>query len=759
MLGGLVTGFLLLVFGFAVAYAHLPTIDALADYRPKIPLRVWTADGVLIGEFGEERRDFAALRDVPKFVKDAILSAEDDRFYEHSGVDYGGIARAVFANFLTGRRSQGGSTITMQIARTFYLTSEKSYTRKLYEIALALKIESGLNKDRIFEIYLNQIFLGQRAYGFAAASQTYFGKKLTDVTVAEAAMLAGIAPAPSAYNPISSMRRAKTRQQYVLGRMLALGKIDQATYDAALAQPIRTRAYAQSVSDSNRTARVHAEYASEMARQLMFDVFREETYARGLNVYTTIVSGEQQAAYTALRAQVTDYDRRYGYRGPEAFVDISGDAARRDQVIEDALGEAIESPNLLPGIVTEAGPKKVVVAIQGGEPIEITGEGLRFAARSLDPKAQPQRRIVPGALVRISRTAKGNWEIGQLPQVEAAFVAAESATGAVRALVGGFDFNLNKFNHVLQAWRQPGSSFKPFIYSAALEKGFTPSTLINDAPLIIDPDLTGGQVWEPRNFEGKYEGPMRMRQALARSKNLVSIRILQSIGPDYAQAYVTRFGFEPERHPPYLTMALGAGSVTPWNLMSGYGVFATGGFRMQPYLISRVTDATGKVLMEVAKRKDFTEDDRVLSARNAYVMDSLLHDVTRVGTAAKASALKRGDLAGKTGTTNDSHDAWFAGFGGGLVGVGWVGFDQPRPLGERETGGGLALPIWMGYMGLALKDRPEQLLPMPAGVVTIGGEMYFAEYPPGQGIASVGLEDGLPPEEQKKADNVRDQVF
>ncbi|HTT10435.1 MAG TPA: PBP1A family penicillin-binding protein [Burkholderiaceae bacterium] len=759
LVGGAAAAFLLVVFAFAVAYAHLPTIEALADYRPKIPLRIWTDDGILIGEFGEERRDFVALRDVPQFVKDAILSAEDDRFYEHSGVDYGGIVRAVLANFVTGKRGQGGSTITMQIARTFYLTSEKSYIRKLYEIALALKIESGLSKDRIFEIYLNQIFLGQRAYGFAAASQTYFGKKLPDVSIAEAAMLAGIAPAPSAYNPISSMRRAKARQQYVLGRMLALGKIDQATHDAALAQPIRTRAFAQAVADTGRTSRVHAEYAAEMARQLMFDIFREETYARGLNVYTTIVSGEQQAAYTALRNQVMDYDRRYGYRGPEAFIDIGGEAARRDQAIEDALGEAIESPNLLPAVVTEAGLKKVLATIQGGDSVEISGDGLRFAAKSLDPKAQPQRRIAPGALIRISRNAKGAWEIGQLPQVEAAFVAADSQTGAVHALVGGFDFNLNKFNHVMQAWRQPGSSFKPFIYSAALEKGFTPSTLINDAPLVIDPDLTGGQVWEPRNFEGKYEGPMRMRQALARSKNLVSIRILQSIGPDYAQAYVTRFGFEPERNPPYLTMALGAGSVTPWNLMTGYGVFATGGFRMQPYLVTRVTDATGKILMEVAPHKDPSEDDRVLSARNAYVMDSMLRDVTRIGTAARATALKRADIAGKTGTTNDSHDAWFAGFGGGLVGVGWVGFDQPRPLGERETGGGLALPIWMGYMSQALKDRPEQILPMPEGVVTSGGEIYFSEFPPGQGIASVGLEDGLPPEEQKKADTVRDQVF
>jgi penicillin-binding protein 1A len=540
--------------------------------------------------------------------------------------------------------------------------------------------------------------------------------------------------------------------------MLALGKIDRATYDAAVAQPIRTRAYAQALAESGRS-RLHAEHAAELARQLMFDVFREETYTRGLNVHTTLISHEQQAAYNALRQQVLDYDRRNGYRGPEAFVDLRGDAAQREQAIEDALAEAIDSPNLIAAVVVEVSPKRVLAVIQGGESVEISGDGLRFASRSLEARAQPARRIVPGALIRISRTAKGAWEITQLPQVEAAFVAAAVDDGAVRALVGGFDFNLNKFNHVTQAWRQPGSSFKPFIYAAALEKGFTPSTLINDAPLVIDPELTGGQLWEPRNFEGKFDGPLRLRQALARSKNLVSIRILQAIGPQYAQAYVTRFGFEPQRHPPYLTMALGAGSVTPWQLMSAYAVFASGGYRVQPYLISRVTDSNGKVLMEVTRRGPFTEADRVLDARTAYLMDSLLRDVTRVGTAARAAVLKRSDLAGKTGTTNDSHDAWFAGYGGGIVGVGWVGFDQPRALGERETGGGLALPIWIGYMATALKDRPERSLPVPEGIVTIGGEIYRADFPPGQGVAAVGLEDGLPPEERKKADTVRDQVF
>jgi penicillin-binding protein 1A len=493
----------------------------------------------------------------------------------------------------------------------------------------------------------------------------------------------------------------------------------------------------------------------------MFDVFREETYTRGLNVYTTIVSTEQQLAWESTRTQVLDYDRRYGYRGPEAFIELGTDPATREQRIEDALIEAIDSPNLIPAVVLEASPKMVRVVMQGGAEAEIKGEGLRFAARSLDPKAQPTRRIVPGAVVRVKTlTGKApSWEIVQLPQVEAAFIVADAGDGAVRALVGGFDFNLNKFNHVTQAWRQPGSSFKPFIYSAALEKGFMPSTLINDAPLIIDPDLTGGQVWEPKNYDGKFEGPLRMRQGLAKSKNLVSIRLLQAITPQYAQQHVQRFGFAAERHPAYLTMALGAGSVTPLQLLTGYAVFATGGYRINPYLIAKVTDANGKPLMEAQPLKAGVEENRVLSARNAYMMDSLLRDVVRFGTAARANVLKRSDIAGKTGTTNDSHDAWFAGYGGGLVSVGWIGFDQPRPLGERETGGGLALPIWINFMASALKDRPEIVGGPPEGVVSIGGEVFYAEYPPGAGVASLGLEDGLPPEEQKKAETVRDQIF
>ena len=753
---------LLIAIAFAVAYSNLPTIDALTDYRPRIPLRVWTADGVLISEFGEERRDFAPIAEVPPRLKQAVLAAEDDRFYEHSGVDYSGLLRAALANFASGRRGQGGSTITMQVARNFYLSSERSYIRKIYEIALSYKIERSLSKDRILEIYMNQIFLGHRAYGFAAAAQVYFGKKLKDVTVAEAAILAGLPAAPSAYNPWVNPKRAKQRQQYVLSRMATLGYIDAKTHESAVAEPLRPRPNA---SNPNATAEirtnVRAEYAAEMARALMFDVFREDTYTRGLNVYTTIVSSEQQAAYAAVRTQVLDYDRRYGYRGPEAFIDLPEDAKAREQRIEDALVEAIDSPNLWPAVVVEANPKLVRAILHGGNEVRIEAEGLRFAVRSLDPKAQPARRIVPGAVVRVTRLAKGGFEIVQLPQVESAFVAADSRDGAIRALVGGFDFNLNKFNHVTQAWRQPGSSFKPFIYSAALERGFMASTLINDAPLIIDPELTGGQVWEPKNYDGKFEGPMRLRQGLAKSKNLVSIRILQTIGPPAAQAHIRKFGFDADKHPPYLTMALGAGSVTPWQLLGGYAVFANGGYRVAPYLIGRVTDASGKTLMEAYPLRAGVNAERAVDARNIYVMDSLLRDVTKYGTAARAATLKRPDIAGKTGTTNDSHDAWFAGYGGGVVAVAWMGFDQPRPLGDRETGGGLALPIWMSYMGPTLKTHPPLEIPMPPGVAIVGDDVYYDEFQPGSGVAAVGIEEAVPGfgADHSKGEAPKDPIF
>ena len=746
---------LFVMFMFAIAYANLPPIDSLADYRPKIPLRIWSADGVLLGEFGEERRSYVPIGEVPPRLKDAILSAEDESFYRHSGVDFLGLVRAAVANAISGRRGQGGSTITMQVARNFYLSSERSYIRKLYEIALAYKIESSLPKDRILEVYINQIYLGQRAYGFAAASQTYFGKALGDLTLGECALLAGLPAAPSAYNPNASLHRARVRQRHVLSRMLALGYINRADYDQAVSAEVKVRGAETSAVTNLTHSRVRAEYAAELARQLVYDVFRDETYTRGLNVYTTISSGEQQIAYDALRNQVLAYDRRYGYRGPERFIELPAEGPPREQRIDEALADAPEVDGLIPAVVLEASAKLVRASFADGRIARIEGEGLRFAAASLAPRAQPSRRIVPGAVVRLASAGKDSWAIAQIPQVEAAFVACDARDGAVRSLVGGFDFNLNKFDHVTQAWRQPGSSIKPFIYAAALEKGLMTSTLVNDEPLMLDPDQTGGQVWDPKNFDGRYDGPIRLRQGLVRSKNMVSIRVLQQIGPQYAQQYLGRFGFDPERHPPYLTMALGAGSVTPWQELAAYAVFANGGFEVNPYLITRIADAGGKVLMEAAPMVAGDSATRVIDAGTAFIMDNVLRDVTRPpGTGARAASLGRSDVAGKTGTTNDSHDAWFSGYGGGIVGVAWLGFDQPRNLGERETGGGLALPIWLDYMTSALKGLPLVQREPPPGVVSIDGEYYLEQFPPGQGLATLGLDQAQVPEATKRSENV-----
>ncbi|MCX7229242.1 MAG: penicillin-binding protein 1A [Burkholderiales bacterium] len=741
-----------LTLGLAAILAsdRLPSLDVLTDYRPKVPLRIWTADGVLIGEFGEERRSVARIEDVPLVMKQAILAAEDDRFFEHSGVDLLGIARAALANVAAGGKSQGASTITMQLARNFFLSNERSYTRKIYEILLALKIETQLTKEQILEIYLNQIFLGQRAYGFSSAAQIYYGKPLAKVTAAEAAMLAGLPKAPSAYNPVVNPKRARIRQQYVLGRMRSLGSLTEEQYQAAMKEELRLQ------PDRGDFA-VKAPYVAEFARMLAYEQFRDETYVAGLNVYTTVLADDQRAANAAVRQGVLDYDRRYGFRGPEAQLELPADPQRRDEKIEEALLEAGEIDDFLPAVVTAVDAKAIRVARSRGQSIEIVGDGLKLVAPWLSEKAPAARRLKPGMVIRVADGPKG-WEVTQVPEVQAAFVSADTGDGSIRAMVGGFDFNRNKFNRVTQAWRQPGSSFKPFIYSASLEKGFMTTTVINDAPVIVDPAVTGGQVWEPKNYDGKFDGPMTMRTALSKSKNMVSIRLLQAIGPQYAQDYVTRFGFDAERHPPYLTMALGAGSVTPWQMVGGISVFANGGYRVEPYLIARVTDANGRVLAQARPLKAGDEAIRAIDARNAFLMDSLLRDVVRKGTATAALRLKRTDLAGKTGTTNDSHDAWFAGYSPKVAGVAWVGFDQPRKLGDRETGGGLALPIWINYMAVALRSVPDKPVEPPSGVVQVNGDWYYAETRPGQGVASLGVaEDGLGTGE--RGEQVREQVF
>ncbi len=737
VLGLIVAGLMsiVLVAGLAmvVAYPNLPDISDLADYRPKLPLRVFTADGVLMGEFGEERRNLTPIAEIPKVMKDAVLSIEDARFYQHGGVDYLGILRAGLANI--GRmKSQGASTITMQVARNVYLSSEKTYTRKIYEILLTYKLEHMLSKDQILEIYMNQIFLGNRAYGFASAAETYFGKSLKDLSIAEAAMLAGLPKAPSAYNPFANPKRARSRQLYIIERKEENGFISAAQAKAAKVEPLQLRSSADKKI-------LHAEYVAETVRQMVYAQYGPETYTRGLDVYTTLVAEEQRAAYVALRQGIMDYERRQIYRGPEKFIDLPSDPKKMEDAIDDVLDDHPDNGDLLSAVVLEASPKKVVVTRGNGDNIEITGEGLKPVQSGLSDKAAPAIRLRRGAVVRIVQVPKGGYEITQRPEVEGAFVALHPQTGAVRALVGGFDFAKNKFNHVTQAWRQPGSSFKPFIYSAALEKGFTAATLVNDSPLFFDGGVTGGQPWEPKNYDGKFEGPMSLRTGLAKSKNMVSIRVLQAVGARNAQEWVTRFGFDEDKHPAYLTMALGAGSVTPMQMATAYSVFANGGYLVQPHLITRITDPKGKVLVESPPPPQPDESQRAIAARNAFLMNSLLQEVTRSGTAARAQAtLKRPDLYGKTGTTNDAMDAWFAGYNPQITGIVWIGYDTPRKLGDRETGGGLSLPVWISFMQTALRQVPVSEYTVPEGLVQVGNEWAYEEFARG-GVTSLGLGD------------------
>ncbi len=756
LLAGALSVAMLVAVALAVAYPNLPDISDLSDYRPKLPLRVFSSDGVLLGEFGEERRNLTPIAQIPKVMKDAVLAIEDSRFYSHGGVDYLGVIRAGLAN--VGRlKSQGASTITMQVARNVYLSSEKTYTRKIYEILLTFKLEHLLTKDQILEIYMNQIFLGNRAYGFAAASEAYFGKPLKDISIAEAAMLAGLPKAPSAYNPISNPRRARARQLYIIERMQENGFITAEQAEAAKKEELAVRSNPGSM-------RVHAEFVAETVRQLVHSQYGDETYTRGLNVVTTIKSTDQEAAYKALRRGIMDYERRQIYRGPEKFVDLPADPKEQDDAIDDALNDHPDNGDVMAAVVLSADPKKISAVRQNSEAVEITGDGLRPAQSGLSDKAPPKIKIRRGAVIRVVKTPKNTWEITQLPEVEGAFVALDPRDGALRAMVGGFDFNKNKFNHATQAWRQPGSSFKPFIYSAALEKGFTPSTIVNDSPLFFDAGVTGGQPWEPKNFDGKFEGPMPLHTALAKSKNMVSIRVLQAVGTQNAQEWITRFGFEADKHPPYLTMALGAGSVTPMQMATAYAVFANGGYRVNPWLVTKVTDQKGKVLVESQPPLQ-SEAARAVDARNAFIMSRLLQEVARSGTAARAQAtLKRTDLYGKTGTTNDAIDTWFAGYQPTLAAVVWMGYDTPRSLGDRETGGGVSLPVWISFMETALKGVPVAEIQAPEGVINVGGEWYYDEYARGSGVSSLGLEDKtsvnpdgqpvkqpLPPADEKKS--------
>ncbi|MDO9282843.1 MAG: penicillin-binding protein 1A [Methylotenera sp.] len=711
---------LLALVGIAVAliYPALPSLEALTDYHPKLPLRVYSEDGYLIGEFGEERRAYIKIEDVPKNMTDAVLAIEDRRFYQHSGVDVKGILRAI-KNNVTGVSHEGASTITMQVAKNFFTppNGKRTLITKINEALLAIKIENNLSKNKILELYINQIYLGQRSYGFAAASQVYYGKPLAKLNLAESALLAGLPKAPSSYNPFTNPKRALGRQREVLRDMYRYGFIKEQVYQGALKQPLRFKT-------SKQSRDLAADYVAEIVRDNLYAQYQEDIYSSGLNVYTTILKANQEAANAAIRDGVLDYDIRHGYRGPEKILNIEAlGTEEKTQAINDALDDIDVSNGLVPAVITAVSQKTVQVRTKNGDDIDVAGKGLALIQNALSEKDPAKRKLKPGAIIRVFKSVSAKddngWRIAQLPQVESALVAMDPETGAIRALVGGFDFNRNKFNHVTQARRQPGSSFKPFVYSAALEKGFTAATMVEDAPLSFSAGETGNKAWSPQNYDNNFDGPIRLRQALIKSKNMVSIRVLQAIDPNYAQDYITRFGFAAKDHPAYLTMALGAGATTPWQMASAYAIFANGGYRVKPNLIAKIVDQNGKVISETKFVRAKAGAPRVIDARNAFIMNSMMQDVIKHGTAMRALQLGRSDIAGKTGTTNDYFDAWFAGYSPKQVAITWVGFDKPRRLGGSETGGSAALPIWIKYMATALKGLPMSDFPVPDGVMSL----------------------------------------
>ena len=723
----------------ALIYPSLPSLDALTDYRPKLPLRVYSDDGALIAEFGEERRAYVKIENVPQNMKDAVLAIEDRRFYQHGGIDATGVLRAI-KNNVTGRSHEGASTITMQVAKNFFTVPNGNRTliTKINEALLAIKIEHNLSKDAILELYINQIYLGQRAYGFAAASQVYYGKPLEKLNLAETALLAGLPKAPSNYNPFLNSKRSMARQQEVLRDMFRFGFIKENVYQAALKQPLRFKA-------SKQSRDLSADYVAEIVRDQLYEQYQDEIYSSGIKVYTTIRKSNQEAANAAVREGVLDYDMRHGYRGPEKVLDLVGLSTEDKKIaLESALDDLDVFNGLMPAVITNISPKEVYLHTKSGDDISVSGAGLSFVEKMLRDKDPAKRLLKTGAVVRITKSGD-SWRIVQLPQVESALIAIDPANGAIRALVGGFDFNQSKFNHVTQARRQPGSSFKPFIYSAAIEKGYTPASIVEDAPLNFSASETGNKDWSPQNYENTFEGPISLRKALAHSVNTVAIRVLREIGPSYAQSYITRFGFAAKDHPPYLTMALGAGSTTPWQMASAYAVFANGGYRVAPNLISKIVDHNGKVILTTKFVTAGNGAPRVIDARNAFIMNSMMQSVIESGTAMRALNLGRSDIAGKTGTTNDHNDAWFAGYSPKQVAIAWIGFDKPRPLGKGETGAGAALPIWIKYMASALQSLPEIAMWMPDGVDAIyvdpttgirddGGvvEYFYHENPPPQ---------------------------
>jgi penicillin-binding protein 1A len=713
----------------------LPPLDKALNYQPKQPLQIFTADGVEIAQFGTERRQFVPIAQIPKLLQDAVIAVEDTRFREHGGIDPVGMARAAVA-MLTGGRRQGASTITQQVARNMFLTHRFTAERKAKEIMIALELEKKLSKDRILELYMNEIALGERAYGFAAASQTYFGKPMDKLSVAEVAMLAGVPQNPWFANPVVNMERAVKRQRIVLERMRVTGVITDAQYAAAREEKIALR--------PSTVTPVHAEHVAEMARRVVVERFGEAAYARGIKVTTSLRAAEQQAAWTALRKGVLAYDRKGPWRGVEDMEELpansEGDALSQAAAL--ALKDHRDDETLRVAIVLAATPKEVQLQLNDGQRVTIGGDALRWVSAALGPKAKAPVKLSRGAVVRVVASGEGaqrKWAFSQWPQVEAALAALDPTTGRVRALVGGFDFTRQPFNHATQAWRQPGSAIKPLLYSAALEAGVMPETLIDDEPILIE--TPGTKLWAPQNSDGKFDGPMTLRTALAKSKNMVSVRALQHVGVAPARDWLGRFGLDTPKHPANLTLALGTGSVTPLQMAQAYAVFANGGYRVSPVVIERITDAKGAVLFQAPPPVALDESQRALPERNVFLMRSMMNDAARFGTAARAQReLKRGDLFGKTGTTDEAVDAWFAGFHPSVVAAVWLGHGEPKSLGDRESGGGLALPIWIDYMAAALKGVPQAAPPVPpADVIFAGDDWRYSEWTHAGWVQRIGL--------------------
>ena len=712
----------LLAIAVLTTYPKLPSLDAVQNYQPRMPLMIYSSDGKLIGSYGEERRAFTEIKDFPQVLKNAVIAAEDKRFYDHWGVDVIGVGRAIIGNLTSGGVQSGASTITQQVARNFYLTNERTLTRKFNEALLAYKIEQSLTKDQILELYFNQIYLGQRAYGFAAASQVYFNKPVQELTLAEASMLAGLPKFPSAANPLVNPKRAKQRQEYILNNMVELGMITPEQKNAAFNEELH---YERHVQDIDQTSL----YVAEMARQELYEKYGEDAYTQGFKVYTTVDTDSQRVATNALRKTLRGFDRGSAYRGAEGYLELSKDT---DEDTEEIVGKYLSTMHAVDGlepavVITASKSKGITAQITTGERIQLTPAQMGGARNAVLNAKLEEAQIRPGAVIRVQKVKGSGWRIAQEPALQGALVALDARTGAVRALVGGYNFHSKNFNRATQAMRQPGSSFKPFVYSAGLSKGMTAATLINDDPISIPGAGRGGRPWTPKNSDGRYDGPITLRHALTRSKNMVSIRILMATGVNYTQQYIQKFGFKPNNHPANLSMALGAGSSTPLQMAEGYAVFANGGYKVSAYVIDKIYDSQDHLKAQMQPLVAGENAPQVIDPRNAYIMYKMMQDVVKYGTARGALALGRSDIAGKTGTTNDNKDAWFVGFNPDIVTAVYIGFDKPRSMGRAGYGGTIALPVWVEYMRHALKGKPSTGMKVPGGMVLRGGEYFYKE--------------------------------